>query len=182
MKTYKKRAYLCLIIFAFLSAVCLSGCTKTGGSGPVDIKEIFLTAYFTSNYEGRYDAWQEFSADADHQTEGIIEQAITQYYESVRDLVSDDFYKTMILNREIMKYDKVAYDNGINITPGGFEFAEYSVLDGKTTYSFTAHLIKKTGSGSFKGVVEGQITEERSGDTLLITNLRLSRDSIKFYN
>jgi hypothetical protein len=88
----------------------------------------------------------------------------------------------MILNREIMKYDKAAYDGGINITPGGLEFAEYSVSDRRTTYSFTAHLIKKTGSGSFKGVVEGQITEERSGDTLLITNLRLSRDSIKFYN
>jgi hypothetical protein len=155
MQLNKKRAYLFLIIFALLTAVCLSGCTETGRSDPVDIKEAFLTAYFTSNYEGRYDAWLEFSADADHQTEGIIEQAITRYYESARDLVSDDFYENMILNREIMKYDKAAYDGGINITPGGFEFAEYSVSDRRTTYSFTAHLIKKTGSGSFKGVVEG---------------------------
>jgi hypothetical protein len=179
MKAYK---YLLLFIPAFLISVFAYGCKASYKPEATDIKEAFLTAYFTSNYEGRYDAWQEFSADADHQTEGIIEQAITQYYESVRDLVSDDFYKTMILNREIMKYDKVAYDNGINITPGGFEFAEYSVLDGKTTYSFTAHLIKKTGSGALKDTVEGQITEERSVDSLLITNLRLSRDSFKFYS
>jgi hypothetical protein len=172
MKTYK---YLWLFRPAFLFSVFAYGCKASYKPEATEIKEAFLTAYFTTNYEGRYDDWLKFTEGVGEPLEEESKKAIAEYYACVRNCVSGEFYEKMILNRDIMKYDKAAYAEGFAFYPSGFEFEEYSVSGEKTTYSFTAHLEKETESGKIKGTVKGQITEERSGESVFITNLSLSR-------
>lgn len=104
-----------------------------------------------------------------------MEEAVAAFYESVENLVSEDFYNTMLANRDIMKYDELAHESGYALAPTGFDFTEYSKTDGATTYAFTAHLLKTSGGESVTGAMEGQITVRQSGQAPLITNLYLLR-------
>lgn len=173
MKEYKKSIVVKLFVFIILLATCMFSCSCNKPESS-NVKEAFLTAYFTSNYNDRYETWLQYNANNNEQTEDKINEALTKYYTSVNNYISDELYKKMILNRDMMKSDKDAYDNGYVIYPTSFEFVEYSKFDDKTTYTFKAHLIKEISNESIAGSMEGQITEQQIGETIIITNLYLS--------
>ena len=153
------------------------GCQYQNNDDKIDVKEAFLTVYFTTNYDDRYDKWIQFVNDHSQSTdrEQAIADAIDRYYDPVKDYVSDEFYNTMILNRDVIKYDRLAYENGFSILPSNYEFTEYSKADDAITYTFTAHLTKQTGNDSEEGVMEGQITVSQIGEERFVTNLYLSK-------
>lgn len=167
------------IALAFVMAIAV-GCTFTGAkvensvaeSG--DVKESFLTVYGTFDYEGRYKTWQTNLEDvATDKTGEKMQVLLEEYYASIRDYVSDEFYLTMIANREIITYEKYAYENGFSYHTDGYKFEEYSKNDDSTTYSFVAHMILSGADGTEKtGTVSGQISvSDKDG---LITNFYLS--------
>jgi hypothetical protein len=137
---------------------------------PADVKEAFLLACTTYDYEDRYETLLKNleTATADMTVEKIAAEQ-KEYYASVSKYVSEKFYQTMCANREILKYEKYANENGYTYRPDGFEFTEYSKNGDKITYSFVVHLIVTNSDGTEKRVtVKGQITvQEKDGEALI---------------
>lgn len=177
MKKGSIHIYVILALLIFSMSLGVLGCHYKNNVDKIDVKEAFLNIYFTTNYDDRYDKWIKFVNDNSQSIdrEQAIADAIDHYYDPVKDYVSDEFYNTMILNRDIIKYDRLAYENGFSIVPNNYEFAEYSEADDTITYTFTAHLTKQTDNDLEEGVIDGQITVSQIGEELLISNLYLSK-------
>jgi len=183
--TICKRA--CLPAVAAILFVCalFGGCKNNETALPSDVKEAFLTVYFTSNYEGRYDALLKIigkempeGMTQEKQIDFITdqyEQAIERYYRDIRQYVSEDMLNTMMANRDNIKYEKLAREKGIACIPTGFEFEEYSKSGDETTYSFVAHMTLSDADGAeTNGTMKGQITVQPGEDGDVISNFYIS--------
>lgn len=172
--TICKRA--CLPAVAAILFVCalFGGCKNNETALPSDVKEAFLTVYFTSNYEGRYDDLLERLDNTKENFDKSL-AAFQKYYASFDEYVSEDMLNTMMANRDNIKYEKLAREKGIACVPTGFEFEENSKSGDETTYSLVAHLTLTDADGAeTNGTMKGQITVQPGEDGDVISNFYIS--------
>ena len=177
----KKPKLMIIVAIGLVLVMAIAvGCTFTGPKVEKsvteigDVKEAFLTVFGNYNYENRYDVWlkkhDEVGTDITIEKLRVMQE---EYYACIRDYVSEEFYMTMVANREILKYEKLAYENGFSYRTDGFEFEEYSKNTDSTTYSYVVHMILTYADGAEeRGTVKGQISVgDKDG---LISNFYLS--------
>ncbi len=141
-----------------------------------DIREAFLTVYFTSNYQGRYDEWRRDLADAEGDKTGTLAAAALQeYFSCFAAYANEKMLNAMILNRDNIKYEALAYEKGVSCVPTGFDFSEYSRSNGRATYAFTARLSLTYADGTTAdGSMSGQITVADENGREVVAGLYLS--------
>lgn len=163
----KKPKLMMIVTIGLVLVMAITvGCTFTGAKVEEnvaeigDVKEAFLTVYGTYNYENRYDIWlnniDDVGGDITVEKQRVMQE---EYYACIRDYVNEEFYLRMVANREIIKHEKYACENGISYRTDGFKFEEYSKNTDSTTYSFVANVILTGADGTEKkGTVNGQIS------------------------
>lgn len=162
-----------------LSCLLLCGCSVKSGADTEDVREAFLTVYGTYNYEGRYDAFSENTESLAEMTPDDVDKTLPSaqqdYYASIREYVSPEFYERMVANNDPLKYEELAYEKGVSYRTDGFEFEEYSKEGSETTYSFVAYFIVTDSEGVEQhGSIKGQITVLEADGEKLVSNLYLS--------
>jgi len=160
------RSFLFAVLLSF--SVLLCSCEQAPKTQPEDVRIAFLTAYFTTDYEGRYSNYLQ-----ETDTEKVSEKSSERYYACIEDYVTEKMYTGMINGRALLSLDRLAAEKGVVITPVLFEFEEYSVKE-LTTYTFVVGA-EITGSYEGTGEIEGQIMMQ---DEDTVAHVHISNQTI----
>jgi hypothetical protein len=118
MKPWKKKTAIALAAVIALAAAGILLLSRYPGSPQdsgdakfqVNCAEQFLTQFYTTNYQDRYGKWLEDTAGETE--EKVLSAAMERYYDSLRDLATEELMDTLQANREPMKYDKLCWEEG----------------------------------------------------------------------
>lgn len=157
----KRRVWIiaCAVALVILAAVLIwkmpGASSQTQDMTDEEICQEVLKRYWTTDFEGRFTAFQPIMESGDAKA---IEKAYSAYYDSLRNLITDECLNAWTLSREPYKYERSAMDRGYRITPGAMSFAVYQTYDDAVTYSFTMELSAEDAEGTTtQTTVNGQI-------------------------
>lgn len=158
----KRRIWIivCAAVLVILAAAVLiwkmpGASSQTRDMTDEEICQEVLTRYWTTDYEGRFTAFQPIMENGDAKA---IEKAYSAYYDSLQDLITDECLNAWTLSREPYKYERSAMENGYRIAPGTMTFTVYQTYDDAVTYSFTMELSVEDAEGkTTQTTVNGQI-------------------------
>lgn len=162
MKHITRKLGLLLVMISLFVTGCAS---KEDAQNAQDMKEDFIQVYFTSDYNQRYTNLMSNGVDLVEESETYYEA----YYSDISSLVTQECLNTLIANREPIKYDKQAADNGESITVADVTFEEYNSENG--VYLFTVTLEADNGSSTSTYDVTGQITVEKEADQEKVSHI-----------
>lgn len=160
-----KRIVFCGLLLLLAPALLLTGCTDRRGA-QADVKEAFLTAYFTMDGGGRYSRLEE---------NGLTQEGIEEYYQELEKLTTEEFLNALQAKREPYSFDKFAAENGIGAKPTAILLAPYGEEKNVYTYSVTLEVDREGQTAETKA--EGQITVEERDGRELVSGLYISPSS-----
>lgn len=99
--------FFVMVFWVFTAAAC--GKEKAEEITDRDVVTAFLTAYYTTDYNGRYSEWMTVEAT---DMEKSLE-AMGNYYSVFSELTTEEQLEKMIQNRIPMKYDMLDAEEGI---------------------------------------------------------------------
>ena len=76
----------------------------------ISAKDQFLDILFSYNYAGRYETFLEETKEL--KSEEQMQEAVDHYYAVYKDLVNEEVLHQLIEDREPLKYDRKAFDEG----------------------------------------------------------------------
>lgn len=122
--------------------------------GRPPVWDAFLTAFFTSDYNGRYTkSFPKGNPDDD---------GLMPYYDTLRDLVTENCLDRLMESRLPLSYDKNCLAESEQTRPGAVKASIYSEDEESVTYSFELELTLTKDSGSTRTIHQnGQVTVDK---------------------
>lgn len=149
-----------------LILVCFSGCTKAPEEAAFDdVREKFLTRYFTTDYNGRCTALEDA---------GFSEEGLEAYYAGFAPVATERCIQTMLENREPVSLDRLFRNAGSAAHPENMEFEVYSESEDGCVYTVTFELVVE-GAAETRGSMEGQLMVDK--ETGLVAHLHLAESN-----
>lgn len=154
-----------LISVLLILTIVLSGCSQEKKTKTTvdELEQTFLTSFFTTNQDGRWDTYQ----DADFSDEKSANEAVEQYYSAFRAMCTEEGVDSMAANRLPYVFDEMAEQYNCSIKPENI-----TITQDEDTVEFTLDLIV-TRDGENLGEVEqsGQLQLIQSDGKYLVDSV-----------
>jgi len=173
-----KKIFFSLVFTLTILLMTACGNDSKKDTANLDTKEYFLQIFFTTDYHQRYTRLQNntatipsvSSAEDAGKIQQLIDEYYSKYYSEFSNITTEDELKTLISNREPLKYDKSAMENNQLFVVDNIKIDVYDKETG--VYSFEVELVEKDGADSY--IYTGQLSVIEEDGREKISNMRVS--------
>lgn len=155
-----------ILILAGALALLPGGCAGGGAPQGVQAGQALLSALFTSNQDGRWDAYQAAAAEGSD-----LEAAARDYLAPFQPFCTAGGLETLASNRYPTRCDSLAQEYGVALQPGEAEISEPDG-SGASAFSLPVDLVSD-GQTAGSVTLEGQLVFAEEDGALLVDGLAL---------